>query len=229
LIVGTSTKIVKRWEQVHKEVLLVTNGADVAALTQARKPELSVPTNLRSIPEPRIGFVGFVDGRFDTNLYETLAISKPEWNFVIVGPLNERNLDLSRLRKMQNVYLLGRCSRAEMSAYLKGFNVCTIPYIRNRLSESIFPLKLFEYLAAGRQVVATALPELQPFSKYIRIADSPQDFLKALELGLSDPLEIASMAFLDDNSWDTKAGLLWNKLESKLEGLGRHTQAGGAQ
>jgi hypothetical protein len=116
-----------------------------------------------------------------------------------------------------------------MSAYLKGFNVCTIPYIRNRLSESIFPLKLFEYLAAGRQVVATALPELQPFSKYIRIADSPQDFLKALELGLSDPLEIASMAFLDDNSWDTKAGLLWNKLESKLEGLGRHTQAGGAQ
>jgi len=228
LIVGTSTKIVKRWDQYHKEVLFVSNGADVASLKQARDPNLTLANQLESIPEPRIGFVGFLDGRFNTELYECLAVSKPEWNFVIVGPVDERNLNLSRLRRIPNVYFLGKCSREEMPAYLKGFNVCTIPYVRNRLSESIFPLKLFEYLAAGKQVVATALPELRPFRKYIRIADSHQDFLTALELSLSNPLDLASSAFLDANSWDAKAEFLWDKMVSELTKRGRGVMAGGA-
>jgi glycosyltransferase involved in cell wall biosynthesis len=224
LIVGTSTTIVKRWNESNEEAILVSNGADVTSFKEARNPGLSVPEDLRSIPEPRIGFVGFVDGRLDTKLYESLAALKPEWSFVIVGPFDEKKLDLSRLRHMSNVYFLGKRTLAELPAYLKGFSVCTIPYIRNRLSDSIFPLKLFEYLAAGRQVVATALPDLQPFTRYIRIADSPQAFLTALELSLSDPLDQPSDAFLDSNSWDAKAEFLWSKLVAELGQRSRDAQ-----
>jgi glycosyltransferase involved in cell wall biosynthesis len=217
LIVGTSTRIVKRWTEQGRTATLVSNGADVGSFKKARDPLLNVPDDLRSIPEPRVGYVGFVDGRFDVKLYEGLASSRPEWSFVIVGPLDETALDLSRLRQLPNVFFLGKRTRAEIPAYLKGFNVCTIPYIRNRLSDSIFPLKLFEYLAAGRQVVAAALPELRPFTDYIRIAETPNEFLKSLELSLSTPLTLASDAFLDANSWDVKAESLWNRLAFELK------------
>ena len=95
---------------------------------------------------------------------------------------------------------------------MKSFDVCTIPYILNTLSESIFPLKLFEYLAAGRPIVTTALPELLPYREYIHVASTAEEFLSGLEQSLSDPLPSPSQTFLDENSWDTKAERLWHTL-----------------
>jgi glycosyltransferase involved in cell wall biosynthesis len=213
LIVGTSTKIVKKWVQSHKNTILVTNGADVNSFKLARDANLEVPADLRAIPEPRIGYIGFIDGRFDVALYQSLSMQRPDWSFVIVGPLNERNLNLSVLRKRPNLHFLGPRTRAELPGYLKGFDVCTIPYICNTLSESIFPLKLFEYLAAGRPVVATPLPELLPFAAYVRIAGDHDEFRKSLELSLSSPLPSASEAFLNANSWDAKVDFLWERLQ----------------
>lgn len=212
LIVGTSTRIVKKWAERHADTILVSNGADVSSFKRARDAELEIPDDLRAIPQPRIGYIGFVDGRFDASLYESLSTRRPDWSFVVVGPLNERNLNLSVLRQRPNLYFLGLRSRAQLPGYLKGFDVCTIPYICNTLSESIFPLKLFEYLAAGRPVVTTPLPELLPFVDYIRIAGNHDEFENGIELSLSTPLPPASEAFLDDNSWDAKADFLWKRL-----------------
>ncbi len=218
LIVGTSTKIVKRWSQIHDNAIFVSNGADVASFKQARDPGLQEPDDLRAIPAPRIGYIGFVDSRLDTALYETLSASRPDWSFVIVGPLNAMNMDLTKLRKMPNVHFLGGRTRAQLPAYLKGFAVCTIPYILNTLSESIFPLKLFEYLAAGRPIVTTLLPELLPYQHYIRAAGTAGEFERCIELNLTNPLPQASDAFLEENSWDTKAEFLWGRI-SQLHAL----------
>ena len=209
LIVGTSTKIVKKWRASYENTVLVSNGADVASFKRARECSLPIPEDLARIPSPRVGYVGFVDGRFDTQLYERLAGDHPEWQFAIVGPLMEKLVDLSRLRQQPNVHFLGPRSRAELPAYLKGFDVCTIPYICNTLSESIFPLKLFEYLAAGRPVVSTALPELKPFIDYLQIAATPDEFDRALQMSLDHPLSPAPESFLSENSWDAKADFMW--------------------
>lgn len=213
LIVGTSNKIVREWTQIHEKTILVSNGADVNSFKRARERDLQIPEDLRAIPQPRIGYVGFVDGRFDVSLYEHVSSARPDWNFVVVGPVNERNLNLSGLRRKPNVHFLGPRTRAELPGYLKGFDVCTIPYRCNTLSESIFPLKLFEYLAAGRPTVTTPLPELLPFVDYIRIGSTPDEFRESIELSLSTPLAPASEAFLNDNSWDAKADLLWGQLQ----------------
>ena len=216
MIVGTSTKIVRRWSENHCHTMFVSNGADVGSFKQARENSLKIPEDLRKLARPRIGYVGFVDGRFDTRLYESAAAAHPEWSFVIVGPLSEGKVDLSRLRQMPNVHFLGSRTRAELPAYLKGFDVCTIPYVRNELSNSIFPLKLFEYLAAGRPVVATPLPELLPFVNHLRMGETPDQFRRALELSLTDPLELVSEEFLEANSWDVKAEHLWNTIISNI-------------
>jgi glycosyltransferase involved in cell wall biosynthesis len=212
LVVGTSTKIVDRWQNTHQNVKLVTNGADVESFLAARNPELAVPEDLRAIPSPRIGYVGYVDARFDTALYAQLAGAHPDWNFVIVGPLMEKYVDLTKLRRMPNVHFLGPRTRAQLPAYMKGFDVCTIPYICSKLAESIFPLKLFEYLAAGRSVVATGLPELAPYADYVRIAHSAAAFESSLALSLTAPFPPPSEHFVHENSWASKAGLLWNTM-----------------
>jgi glycosyltransferase involved in cell wall biosynthesis len=213
LIVGTSNKIVQKWTQIHENAILVSNGADVNSFKRARDTDLEMPEDLRSIPHPRIGYIGFVDGRFDVSLYEHVSSCRPDWNFVVVGPVNERNLNLSVLKQRPNLHFLGPRTRAQLPGYLKGFDVCTIPYICNTLSESIFPLKLFEYLAAGRPIVTTPLPELLPFVGYIRIGGTPDAFRESIELSLSAPLAPASETFLNDNSWDAKADLLWIQLQ----------------
>jgi glycosyltransferase involved in cell wall biosynthesis len=220
LIVGTSTKLVAKWAEKYRDVLLVSNGADVNAFKKARDESLEEPEDLRGIPSPRVGYIGFVDERFDTRLYEKLCASQPGWSFVIIGPVQERHLDLSVLKRMGNVHFLGPRTRDQLPAYLKGLDVCTIPYIVNTLSESIFPLKLFEYLAAGRPTVTTALPELLPFVDHIRIGRTHDEFIKNVGLSLTRPLATVSEGFLDQNSWDTKADLLWERLsQTSSQGL----------
>jgi glycosyltransferase involved in cell wall biosynthesis len=210
LIVGTSTKIVRRWNDSHGKAILVSNGADVVSFMRARDPELEIPEDLCAIPHPRVGYIGFVDGRFDVKLYEYLANAHPQWNFVIVGPLMGKRASLAALKRKPNVHFLGTRSREELARYLKGFDVCTIPYICNTLSESIFPLKLFEYLAAGRPVVATGLPELRQFEKHVYVADDALGFEERIESSLLNPLPPVSDAFLIENSWDAKAAQLWD-------------------
>ena len=215
LVVGTSTKIVQRWQQSHPNTMLVANGADVTAFQAARDPELEIPEDLKVIPTPRIGYVGYVDARFDTELYARLAQARPDWYFVVVGPLMEKHVDLSRLKQLSNVHFLGRRSLSELPMYLKGFDVCTIPYICDKLAESIFPLKLFEYLAAGRPIVSTDLPELRKFSKYLHLTHGLAEFEKAIAASLTHPLPIASQNFLAENSWDARASLLHDTLLSQ--------------
>lgn len=220
MVVGTSTKIANRWKAIHDNALLVYNGADVASFSKARDPELTVPDDLLRIPEPRIGYVGFVDGRFDTELYWLVASGHPEWQFVVVGPLMEKMVDVSRLKQLPNVHFLGPRERPELPRYLKGFQVCTIPYIRNQLSESIFPLKFFEYLAAGKTMVATALPELQSFTDYVRWAPAAEEFAAAIQASLDSPFPQASGDYLASHSWDAKAELLWNLISDAVRAPG---------
>jgi glycosyltransferase involved in cell wall biosynthesis len=219
LVVGTSTNIVKRWQQTHTNTMLVTNGADVESFKAARDPQLKLPDDLQNIPSPRIGYVGCIDSRFDSALYLQLAERRPDWNFIIVGPLSGNNLKLASLKQMKNVHFLGSRNRAELPAYLKGFDVCTIPYVCDTLAKSIFPLKFFEYLSAGRPIVSTALPELAPYSRYLHIAHDAGEFENSIEASLANPLPSASDSFLAQNSWEAKAEHLWETLRQAVPHL----------
>jgi glycosyltransferase involved in cell wall biosynthesis len=161
--------------------------------------------------------VGCIDSRFDAPLYEHLAKKRPEWNFVIVGPLTGKpSATVSRLKEMANVHFLGPRERSDLPAYLKYFDVCTIPYVCNTLSQSIFPLKFFEYLSAGRPVVSTNLPELLPYNRYVHVAQTPDAFENALEQSLQHPLPAASESFLNQNSWGAKAEAMWETLQQAI-------------
>jgi glycosyltransferase involved in cell wall biosynthesis len=136
-----------------------------------------------------------------------------------VGPIQPGDVDESRLAALPNVHLLGGKSLAELPAYLKAMDVALIPYKLNELTRNIFPLKLYEYLAAGLPVVAAALPELAPFADRVSLASKPGDYPGLIREALaSDSREAraARSAFAAANSWDARVEEISGLVESML-------------
>lgn len=160
------------------------NVADFDHFSQALRPETPIPADIARLPRPCIGFIGAISGyKLDFALLRALAEAKPRWSIVLIGKVGEgdpwTNVDV--LRGLPNVHLLGPRSYAELPAYLKGFDTAILPNALNDYTRGMFPMKFFEYLAAGCPVVSTALPALREYRRVAELADSPADFIAAVE------------------------------------------------
>jgi glycosyltransferase involved in cell wall biosynthesis len=135
---------------------------------QANARRLGPPTvepdpAVAALPRPRIIFTGaIVATKLDVPLLAALARARPEWSFALVGPVGpgDPRTDVSALRDVPNIHLLGPRAYAQLPDALRAADAGLIPYARNAITESVFPMKVYEYLAAGLPVVATPLPAL---------------------------------------------------------------------
>ncbi|MEX2113971.1 MAG: glycosyltransferase [Pirellulales bacterium] len=157
------------------------NVADFAHFARAREPAV-VPPELAAIPGPRIGFVGAVsEYKVDFELIAAVAKARPDWHWVLIGQVGEGQQEtrIERLR-LPNVHLLGPRRYELLPDYLRGFDVGTIPCPENPYTAAMFPMKFFEYLAAGLPVVVSHVPALEPFAHVHEQASTPQDFAAAI-------------------------------------------------
>jgi glycosyltransferase involved in cell wall biosynthesis len=164
------------------------NVADFEHFALAREPTTRVPDDLARLPGPRIGFIGAISGyKLDLPLLRFLATARPHWAIVLIGEVGEGDpwTDLSQLRALPNLHLLGPRAYRELPAYLKGFDVAILPSAINDYTRSMFPMKFFEYLAAGCPVVSTDLPALQAYRGIVRLARTPDEFVQAIEQSLA--------------------------------------------
>jgi len=156
------------------QVLEAPNVADTALFASALEPGEIDPA-LAALHHPRIVFTGaIVATKLDVALLVTLARARAEWSFALVGPVGpgDPRTDVSALRGEPNLHLLGARSYGELPDVLRGADAGLIPYARNELTESIFPMKVYEYLAAGLPVVATPLPALAGVAEVATAADA---------------------------------------------------------
>jgi len=163
--------------------LYVPNGVDFKAFSAP----VSEPEDLKSIPHPRIGYIGVIKDQLDFGLLSRLAERHPGWSFVFVGP--KRNISnsltlISNLEKMGNVFFLGGKAVDELPAYAQHVDVCTLCYVSDGYTKFIYPLKINEYLAAGRPVVGVPLPSIELFRDVIRIARTDQEWSDAITASL---------------------------------------------
>ena len=171
------------------------NVADFDHFGKARDPRTQVPDDLRSIRPPRLGFIGAISGyKVNFNLLQHVAEKHPEWSIVMIGKVGEGDpsTDPSALHRAPNIHLLGPRAYTELPSYLKGLDVALLPNLVNDYTTAMFPMKFFEYLAAGIPVVSTPLDSLREFSSCVEIAGSPDDFVAAAERvleGKTAPLE----------------------------------------
>ena len=191
VVFATTTGLYERQLQRNPETHLVRNGADFAHFshTNGTAPEV------RSFAAPVVGFAGNLTAeKVDFDLLEAVARARPEWSLVLVGPPAENARgQLDRLGALDNVHALGFRPYEELPAYVSGFSVGVIPYRATAYTRNCSPLKVYEYLAAGKAVVASGVPELSGMEPDVTLADRPEAFVAAIEsaLAASSPEAVA--------------------------------------
>jgi glycosyltransferase involved in cell wall biosynthesis len=173
----TSRSLEARWSAIGR-VTYLPNCVDDAHFRVAGDVESRM---LGSIPRPRVGFVGAIaEYKVNSELLLEVADAHPEWSIVMIGPLQDSTARLVELLSKPNVFHLGSCRYADLPVLMKGLDVGLIPARLNRYTASMFPMKFFEYLAAGVSVVATELPALQEFDHVAAVVDDAE-FVVAVE------------------------------------------------
>lgn len=184
---------------------LVPQGVDLQHFLPP--PDGRVPQDLAGLPGPVIGLVGVLNReRIDIELLCQMAAQRPGWSIVLVGPVWD-GLDTARLDRHPNIHRLGNRPREELGRYLSGFDVCMLPYLINDFTRNIFPLKLYEYLAAGKPFVSTPVPACMEFGDLIHIAQGPDSFVAAVETALAEDtpaLRARRIALARQNDWDRR-------------------------
>jgi len=227
LVITTSENLRQAREPLNPETYTVLNAADVELFQRALDPKLMVPGDLAAIPAPRLGVVGLHDSRLDVDALVALAGADPGWHVVLIGPLKPGQVDEARLRRFSNVHFLGEKPQTELPGYLKGLAAALIPYKANELTRNIFPLKLFEYLAAGLPVVAGGLPELEGFSGMIELAERPEDYPALVRQALAEDGQdkrAARVALAAKNTWDQRVERISQLVEDALTRKGTPSQ-----
>ena len=181
-----------------------------------------------NIPHPRFGYYGVIDERFDIELIMEVAKRKPEWHFVIIGPIVK--IDPETLPKLNNIHYTGPRNYEVLPKYLAGWDIAIIPFLCNDSTKYISPTKTPEYLAGGKAVISTSIIDVvTPYgvNNLVHIADTADEFIAAAEFELNRKdhehwLQKIDL-FLSQNSWDKT----WSKMlhlitaakETKLNGL----------
>lgn len=199
----------------QSHVYWIPNGVD---MSHYREKRLVVSRDIADIPRPIVGYIGVVQERVDLDLLMYLAQKNPSKSFVIIGPVwNEK--DAARLARISNIYLLGYKSYEEAPAYIQQFDVGIIPHKPSTFVASTNPMKLYEYLACGIPVVATAGSGAEQFADHVHIAETHEDFNRKLFIALEEDSPVAREARIQAvaaYSWTAIVRRMLDVVEKKL-------------
>ena len=176
------------------------------------------PADQKEIPHPRFGFFGVVDERFDIELLDQVARQKPEWQFVILGPIVK--IDPATLPNYDNIHYLGGKKYEELPSYIAGWDIALVLFAMNESTKFISPTKTPEYLAAGKPVISTPIRDVvNPYgdNKLVHIVQNAKEFIAAAEKELSMKRKSAWLKKVDEfllfNSWDRTWGQMVRLIE----------------
>jgi glycosyltransferase involved in cell wall biosynthesis len=206
LVLATAPQLRDAKASFNSNSHFVPHGVDTGHFARAANPETLPAPSLRAIRRPIIGFAGQINERVDRELATIVARTHPEWSMVFVGPVL-RDLDMGPLRALPNVHFVGPANLDQLPEFLKPMDVCTVPFLVNEHTQTMNPLKVLEYLAAGKPVVATPLPALRAYGPHVALAGGPEEFAAAVEQALAHDGEVQRRSraeFAARHSWESR-------------------------
>jgi UDP-galactopyranose mutase len=225
-------------QHAHPAVYSFPSSIDLSHFGNARsfKPD---PSDQKTIPHPRLGFFGVIDERFDFELLDAVARRRPDWQFIMIGPVVKIKPDL--LPRHSNIHYLGPKKYEELPAYVSNWDIALLLFARNESTRFISPTKTPEYLAAGKPVISTSIQDVvRPYGdlNLVSIADDPDDLVRVAEKFLTKSYEqtdwlsrvdqfLATMSW--DKTWHQMSDLIDQVVEMKRHpgtGLTRVAKAG---
>ncbi len=217
LVLASAQSLVEYCRTHNPNTRYLPMGVSLEKFEAAWRGKTEMPAEMRALPRPIFGYVGGIHPSVDQELLVRVAEEFPHASIVLVGP---EQTDTHRLRSRPNVHLLGARPHDLVPSYVAAFDVCLIPYRVNDFTRSVSPAKLNEYLAVGKPVVATGLPEVRCFDAEnpgaIRVSRSSDEFAKLC--GSVDGFDGRDRrrAIAERNSWDARVSQLCEWMEGSL-------------
>jgi UDP-galactopyranose mutase len=201
----------------HENVHCFPSSVDRCHFAKARVRQFE-PADQEDLPKPRLGFYGVIDERFDTELLAKAAEMRPDWSFVMLGPVVKiADEDLPR---RHNIHYLGSKTYEQLPSYLSGWDVALMPFAMNESTEFISPTKTPEYLAGGKPVVSTPIKDVVRHYGHlegVQIASTVEQFVAGCEKALE-------LSRKPESGWLAEADLLlsatsWDITQARMAGL----------
>ncbi|MGZ9185930.1 MAG: glycosyltransferase [Candidatus Binatia bacterium] len=200
---------------LHRQVSLFPSSVDREHFARARQPWVSDPADQEGIAKPRVGYFGVIDERLDIELIDDVAAIRPDWQFVMVGPVVK--IDPSTIPRRNNIHWLGPKRYQDLPNYLAGWDAGFMPFALNESTRFISPTKTPEFLAAGISIVSTAVPDVVRGwgqSNLVTIATDAEAMCESLASLMGDSRE-EWLAHVDERL----SGMSWDQTWSRMSGL----------
>ena len=200
----------------HSNVHCFPSSVDLKHFAKARR-ELEQPADQAELKHPRLGFYGVIDERFDIDLLREIADMRPEWSFVMVGPVVKIGED--ELPRAANIHYVGGKTYDQLPTYLSGWDVALMPFAMNESTQFISPTKTPEYLAGGKPVVSTPVRDVVRSYGHlegVHIAHDAEGFVRCCDKALQQSRE--------GGDWLAEADLVlsatsWETTQARMSGL----------
>lgn len=213
----SSGTLLKRKRELNRNVEYSPHGVDFELFSQAQNPATEIAEAAHDLRRPIIGYFGSIAGQIDLELISYLARQRRNWTFLLIGMAS---VDVSALAALPNVRLAGPQPYESLPRWAKAFDVAIVPYRRDRFVLNSNPLKIREYLAAGKPVVSIRAPEIARLGDVVYLADSNEDFLRKIEQALEgETAEIRQtrMERVRNSSWQACAERALGRVRRALQ------------
>jgi len=220
LVICTSRQLYDEDKKINPDTYFIPNAADLTHSSKALDENLPVFESIAALEKPVIGYFGNIERRMDFKLLDEVTKENPDKTFVFAGPMDKAFVP-DWFFSRPNVHITGAIPYDKMPSVIKGFDAALIPFKRDAVSRSIFPLKLFEYLGAGKPVIATDFnPDLVDFTgDTVYYCSDASSFSEAINKSLAESSEMTAkrIAAAAENTWEERVKVLHKLLIQYLK------------
>jgi glycosyltransferase involved in cell wall biosynthesis len=228
IVFAASEELAARRRPLNSNIHVVENGVDYRLFASAQDVGTAVPVDLLRIAGPVIGCVATLTTFMNLTLLYEVFKRRPQWSLVFIGidptPTENARDEQRSLQELPNVHFMGRRPSQALPGYLKGCDVCVIPYaMEDAVLVCSSPLKLYEYLAAGKAVVSAPLPLMSHLEEVVAFAENADEWILAIEGALDGAGKGTTeerQRCAQENTWGQRVDFILHKLAAELESAG---------